>query len=155
MKSSVNCLLILIVALFMFGATSCASDAIDDTPSSVSGFITQYFPNVRVKSWTPIADGGHKAVLENSATIVFDKENKWIDIDGEGVTLPEVLIYDQLPPSLYSFLQAIEQQRGVYAVTRDNFYYKLRMLDTVLTYTIATEAITYPGEMPEGDKASE
>lgn len=148
MKSSVNSILILLLGtLLVFGA--CSSDALEDTPTTISRFITQYFPNQRVKSYTDTADGGHKAVLDNSATLIFDENNKWIEIDGEGITLPDVLLYDQLPPELYSYLQATAQTNGVYAVSRDNFYYKLTMLDTVITYTISTGAITYPGEMPK------
>ncbi len=148
MKNPVNSLLIVLLgAILVFGA--CSSDALEDTPTAVSRFITQYFPNQRVKSYTETSDGGHKAVLDNSATIIFDDDNKWIEIDGEGSTLPEVLLYDQLPPELYSYLQATEQTGGVYAVTRDNFYYKLTMIDTVITYTISTGSITYPGEMPK------
>lgn len=150
MKSSVNLLLLsLLAAIISFGA--CSSDALEDTPSAVSKFIVQYFPGQRVKSYTETADGGHIAVLVNSATILFDDENRWVEIDGEGSTLPEVLLYDQLPPALYSYLQATGQTSGVYAVSRDNFYYKLTMLDTVITYTISSGAITYPGEMPKDD----
>ncbi|MBD5322675.1 MAG: hypothetical protein HDS01_07910, partial [Bacteroides sp.] len=55
------------------------------------------------------------------------------------------LMYDELPPELYSYLQSTEQQNGVYELKRDKYYYKLTMLDTVLTYDIATGKVTYPG----------
>lgn len=140
------CTLAITVLIFL---CSCSSDAIDETPQSIANFITQYFPNERVESYTSIGDGKHKVTLYNSATLIFDAENRWTEIDGEGSTLPEVLLYDQLPPALYAYLQATEQQRSVYAVSRDYIYYKLTMLDTVITYTISSGAITYPGEIPE------
>ncbi len=142
MKNHISLIIVSLLCALLLG--SCSTDALDSTPTAVSEFITEYFPNTRVKSYTPLADGSHKAVLDNSATIVFDKENRWIDIDGEGSTLPDVLMYDQLPPELYSYLQGTAMQRDVYAVTRDRFYYKLTMLDTVITYNISTGAITYP-----------
>lgn len=146
MKRSADFILVLLLgSILLLG--SCSSDALDETPSAVSTFITRYFPNIRLESYTPTADGGHKAKLDNSATIVFNKDNQWVEIDGEGVTLPDVLLYDQLPPALYSYLKGTEQQNRVYSMTRDNFYYKLTMLDTVITYTIATGAISYPGQL--------
>lgn len=148
MKLTIKSLL-LVSLLALLGLGGCSGDALDETPQAVARFITQYFPNESVKSYTATADGGHKAVLDNSATIIFNSKNEWTEVDGEGMTLPEVLLYDQLPPALYSYLQATEQQHSVYAMTRDNFYYKLTMTDTVITYTIATGAITYPGELPK------
>lgn len=56
----------------------------------------------------------------------------------------EVLIYDKLPPALFNYLQGMEQQNSVYAMSRDKAYYKLTMEDTVITYDIATGKITYP-----------
>ncbi len=147
MKLILKLICLLIIPAF-YALCSCASDAIDETPQSIASFITQYFPNQRVESYTPVGDGNHEVKLANSATLVFDKENRWIEIDGEGMTLPEVLLYDQLPPALFSYLQASEQQREVYAVKRDFLYYKLTMTNTVLTYTISSGTITYPGEQP-------
>ena len=58
-------------------------------------------------------------------------------------------MFDQLPPQLYDYLQSIEQQSDVIAVKRDNYYYKLTMSDTVITYDISTGDITYPQAAPD------
>ena len=58
--------------------------------------------------------------------------------------LPEVLVYNQLPPALYNYLQGIEQQTSVYRMSRDAHYYKLTMENTVITYDIATGKVSYP-----------
>lgn len=84
--------------------------------------------------------------MSNGPTITFDAQERWTEVDGNGAVLPEVLMYDELPPELYSYLQSTEQQNGVYEVKRDKYYYKLTMLDTVLSYDIATGKVTYPGE---------
>lgn len=52
------------------------------------------------------------------------------------------------PPALFSFLQSTEQQDKVYGMKRDKKFYKLTMLDTVLTYNIQTGSVTYPEETP-------
>lgn len=125
---------------------ACSSDVSDELPTVVSRFVTQYFPGVGVKSYNELSDGGYVVQLSGGPTLRFDSEGKWIDIDGNGSRLPQVLMYDQLPPALYEYLQGTEQQSGVYDVKRDKYYYKLTMFDTVLTYDIATEKVTYPGE---------
>lgn len=142
MKYIINSFLILISVL----TWGCSNDAWDDLPGDISDFITEYFPGSNVKSYTNAADGGHKVTIANGATLIFNKNNRWIEIDGEGVKLPEVLIYDQLPPALYDYLQSTEQQKSVFAMCRDKHFYKLTMLDTVITYNIDTGGITYPGE---------
>ena len=56
-----------------------------------------------------------------------------------------MLVYNQLPPALYNYLQGIEQQTSVYRMSRDSHYYKLTMENTVITYEIATGKVSYPG----------
>lgn len=136
-------IMILCVAV-MLGA--CSSDASDELPSAVSQFVTQYFPGVSVKSYNELSDGGCVVQLSGGPTMRFDADDRWVDIDGNGSRLPQVLMYDQMPPALYVYLQGTEQQSDVFAVKRDRDYYKLTMLDTVLTYDIATGKITYPSE---------
>lgn len=145
MKKLTNLMsLIVLGMLLVFGA--CSSDVSEELPSAVSHFATQYFPGLSVKSYNEMSDGGCVVVLSGGPTLRFDSDNQWIEVEGNGARLPQVLMYDQLPPALYSYLQATEQQAGVYDVKRDRYYYKLTMLDTVITYDIATGKITYPGE---------
>ena len=128
--------LIVLGMIIVFGA--CSNDASEELPSAVSQFITQYFPGMSVKSYNVLSDNGCVVQLASGPTLRFDSENQWMDIDGNGARLPQVLMYDQLPTELYEYLQATEQQADVYVMKRDKYYYKLTMLDTVLTYDIAT-----------------
>lgn len=139
-------LILLMMIAVVATVSGCSSDASDDLPATISKFVTQYFPGSSVKSYQTLSDGGSVVVISNGPTITFDAQERWTEVDGNGAVLPEVLMYDELPPELYSYLQSTEQQNRVYEVKRDKYYYKLTMLDTVLSYDIATGKVTYPGE---------
>lgn len=139
-------LLLFFVFALVAAVSGCSSDASDELPSAISKFVTQYFPEMGVKSYQTLSDGSSVVVVSGGPTLTFNAENRWTEIEGNGSTLPEVLMYNELPPELYDYLQSTEQQKGVYDMKRDKHYYKLTMLDTVLTYDIATGKVTYPGE---------
>ena len=145
MKKATNLFLIIMLGVIVvLGA--CTSDASEELPSPVSQFATQYFPGLGVKSYNELSNGDCIVQLSGGPTLRFNSEDQWIEIDGTGALLPQVLMYDQLPTELYDYLQGTEQQSDVYEVKRDKYYYKLTMQDTVITYDIATGKITYPGE---------
>lgn len=147
MKKVANLLLVIMLGVILvLGA--CTSDASEELPSSVSHFATQYFPGLGVKSYNELSNGDCVVQLAGGPTMIFNSDEQWIEIDGNGALLPQVLMYDQLPTELYDYLQGTEQQSDVYALKRDKYYYKLTMQDTVITYDIATGKITYPGESP-------
>ena len=144
MKKITNLLSLIVMGMIVvLGA--CSSDAAEELPSAVSQFTTQYFPGLGVKSYNELSDGGCVVQLSGGPTLRFNSDYKWIDIDGNGVRLPQVLMYDQLPTELYEYLQATEQQSDVFVLKRDKYYYKLTVTDTVLTYDTATGKVTYPG----------
>lgn len=137
-----------ILMVLLLGACS-SSNVWDEIPTPITSFIEQYYPGSGVKSFSQTTDG-YKVKINNGASLSFDEEYHWTFIDGNGVRLPEVLVYNQLPPALFNYLQGIEQQGEVYAINRDKTYYKLTMHDTVITYEIATGKIAYPdGKMIE------
>lgn len=104
MKKISNILMLAMIGvLVVLGA--CSSDASEELPSAVSRFATQYFPGLGVKSYQQLKDGGCIVQLSGGPTLTFDSEDRWLEIDGNGSTLPQVLMYDQLPPSLYEYLQ--------------------------------------------------
>lgn len=132
----------LLTALMMVGACS-DDDAWDELPSAISNFISEYFPGVGVSSYDEVGDS-YRVQVRNSATLVFDNDYHWTEIAGNGVPLPEVLMYDQLPPALYNYIQGLEQQAEVYGVKRDKDSYTLTMHDTVITFDAGTGKISYP-----------
>ena len=72
----------------------------DDLPDDISSFSSQYFPGQRVSDYSE-SDDGKRMELANGATIIFNDDNDWVTIDGNGSRLPEVLVCDQLPPALF------------------------------------------------------
>lgn len=143
MKKHFNLVLMsLLGLLIVMGA--CSNDAYDELPGTVSSFIAQYFPGLKVKSYSQLKDDSQIVQLSGGPTLKFDADNQWTEIDGNGSMLPQVLMYDQLPTQLYDYLQSTEQQSDVAAVKRDRYYYKLTMTDTVITYEISTGDISYP-----------
>ncbi len=134
-------LLPLLVILLFMGA--CSNNEWDEIPTPITSFIEQYYPGSGVKSFSQ-NDSGYKVKITNGASLSFDTEYSWTFIDGNGVRLPEVIVYNQLPPALFNYLQGIEQQADVYAMSRDKTYYKLTMHDTIIIYEISTGKISYP-----------
>ena len=50
--------------------------------------------------------------------------------------LPQVLLFDQLPPKLYNYIQETEQLNGVFSLERNKDYYLVTLMDTTLKYVI-------------------
>lgn len=136
-------LILIPLLFFLMIVGACSNSVWDEVPSAITSFIEQYYPGSGVKSYSQNSDG-YKVKITNGASLAFDTEYSWTFIDGNGVRLPEVLVYNQLPPALYNYLQGIEQQADVYAMNRDATYYKLTMHDTIIVYEIATGKISYP-----------
>lgn len=130
----------------LLGVGACSSEAWEELPSAIAAFITQYFPGSGVDSYHE-TDSGCTVKVNNGATLQFDSDNQWTEINGNGVPLPAVMMYDQLPEKLYSFLEATARQDGVYSMNRDRKTYVLHMLDTTITYNIQTGDITFPPEV--------
>jgi hypothetical protein len=133
--------LLMIVAASV--AASCDSEVWDDLPTPVAKFFTDYFPGQEVSAYST-SDSGSVAQVKNGVTVTFDSGNAWIDVNGNGSTLPDIFLYDQLPEALYRYLQEMEVTAGVYQVSRGDGKYTVELLDTYLYYDIATGAVTYP-----------
>lgn len=131
----------IVVGIIVFGA--CSSNVWDEVPSPITSFVEQYYPGSGLSSYNQ-TDNGYQVKIANGATLSFDSDYFWTSIDGNGVRLPEVLVYNQLPPALFNYLQSVEQQNSVYRMSRDAHFYKLTMENTVITYDIATGKVTYP-----------
>lgn len=80
--------------------------------------------------------------LRGSDALTFDRNFAWESIDGLGECLPQVLLFDQLPPAFYEYLQDIEATDGVYSLMRDSRSYNVVLLNNSLSYNIETGAIT-------------
>ena len=113
----------------------------DEMPSEIQTFISQYFPNAPLESFTS-SNNTYTVNLKGSATLTFDSDCKWIKLDGNGSTLPQVLLFDDFPPALYEYLQETENTNNVYVAVRNSKIYTVELLDYTITYDIATGQIT-------------
>lgn len=130
-------------ALVFLSVTSCGDSELDELPSRIQNFITTYYPNASVESVSEISSG-YVARIRNGATLTFDSESNWVDINGNGELIPSVLLYDQLPTKLYEYLLTMEKLNGVYRLQRNDKEIIVTLHDTYLTYDRATETIRYP-----------
>lgn len=55
--------------------------------------------------------------------------------------LPQMLLFDQLPPRLYNYIQEMEELNGVFSISRDGDVYYANLLDTTVKYNVKTDAL--------------
>lgn len=109
----------------------------DELPQEISEFITRYFPSSELQSYTNNA-GSYHVRIDDGPGLTFGATYQWTDIEGYGMPLPQVLLFDELPPKIYQYLQETEQLNAVFAMRRDATRYTLTLLDNDLMYDIAT-----------------
>lgn len=137
-KSSITLLLGLF--LIAFSLTSCSDSKWGELPSPISSFITEYFPYSSIESYSE-NDNEYYIRVKDGPSMIFDSSYSWTTIDGEGATLPHILLFDELPPALYEYLESAESLASVYRLDRNSRQYDVGLFDTALTYTIATGEI--------------
>lgn len=134
-------IVMLVVAPFMAVLQSCHNDEPwDKLPMEISQFITQYFPNSGIENFSESATTYHVRITDGPG-LTFDKNCKWEAINGYGMPLPQVLLFDQLPPALYKYLEETESLNEVFSVERDSSDYTVVLLDSTLIYDIADQQI--------------
>ncbi len=118
--------------------TSCKhSDLWDDMPGPIAEFINHYYPFSELDSFTKGSTTYHVRI-DDGPGLTFGSDYAWIAVDGYGLPLPQVMLFDQLPPALYNYLQETERLNGVFSMERDNVDYTVTLLDGTLRYVIAT-----------------
>ena len=110
MKSNIYTLIIFFSTIFSIA--SCENDVWEDLPSPVANFFTTYFPGQEVNSYTT-GNNESIATVKGGVTVTFNSHNSWITVNGNGSPLPEILIYDQLPEKLYTYLEQTENTANV------------------------------------------
>lgn len=139
---SIVCLLALITA----GCSN--SELYDNMPREIQNFVAQYYPNSTLASFSS-TNAGYIVIIKNGPTMMFDTDCQWTKIDGDGSTLPSNFLYNNLPATLYDYLEETENTTQVFGVTRNSKEYVVSLLKDTLTYDIETEKIT--GKNPEQD----
>ncbi len=122
---------------------ACSDTVWDQLPSSVSDFVTEYYPGADIKAYTTDADGNQTVTIKDGASVTFDSDNQWTEINGNGSPLPEVLVNDQLPATLYNYLQELIAENSVYKISRTSREYTVTLADSIIDYDVATGKISY------------
>lgn len=86
--------------------------------------------------------GDFVVVMLNGPTLTFDQEGAWSQLNGNGVPLPPIIIFDYFPQPLYDYVESLEQTAGVYKVTRNFRYWDVLLLDTELRYDVNSQSVT-------------
>lgn len=123
--------LISIVGLFMLIA--CSSSLWDDLPEPIAIFISTYYPMSGISEYNE-HNGIYYVTIKNGATMTFDSNYTWLEINGNGVVLPQLFIQDALEPKLVQYLMELELTDEVYAAKNDPREVILDMLDYKIRY---------------------
>lgn len=131
----------LFVVILMMGA--CGNNAWDELPRSISSFVSEYFPFGEVQSYTEVKNGSI-VKIKNGATLTFDQNYEWTDVNGNGTVLPQNFLFDKLPDTLYDYIESMESVNDVYRVSRSANIITVEFPDSTITYDSDTGTITYP-----------
>ena len=122
----------------LFVATSCHSDdEWDEMPQEIADFVSRYFPGEGIGSYTHNGNTYHVRI-DDGPGITFDSDYAWEIVEGYGMPLPQVMLFDQLPPKVYAYLQDSQQLDSVFGMERDSKRYTLSLLNSTLMYDIAS-----------------
>lgn len=132
--------LLLPLAIALLLLHGCSSSLYDELPAKIASFVTQYFPSTEIGNVTETSDS-YYVRIKNGPGMTFDSSHNWTEINGYGLPLPQVLLYDQLPPVLYGYIQSAEWLDSVFDITRDKNVYIATLLNSTLRYDIASATI--------------
>lgn len=136
----------LIAMTFMSGCSDQYNDVWDALPETIAEFVSRYYPEAAVKKYVE-DDGQYYVSIKNGAEIIFNGEYQWTSLNGRGGTLPQIFLFDELPPTLYSYLQETEEVDDVYTVTRDASGYKVKTDSEIISYSNTGSISTEPAEI--------
>lgn len=93
-----------ILCVLMFFA--CSDSLWNELPSPISTFITTYYPNSSISSYDEKTDE-YYVTIKNGASLVFNSNYDWIEINGNGVPIPQIFIFNEMP-KIFQYLEARE-----------------------------------------------
>lgn len=126
------------------GPASCSHDDVwSEVPSTIAVFINRYFPNSQLSSCNR-AGSDYRVRIKDGPGLTFNSDCEWTVIAGYGEKMPQVLLFDQLPPALYDYLEEAQALNSVYSMERDKARYIVGLQNTSVIYTIATGRISSP-----------
>lgn len=142
-RYSLTHVLVSLLTVLILGSCS-GDDAASELTSSISTFLSHYFPLEGVETYTEHPDGTYTVVLKDGPELQFNTEQNWTSVNGRGSTLPENLIENECPDPLVRYISEMEFMEQVYLLSRNDVMYHVEFLDTYVNYTVADGKITYP-----------
>ena len=133
------------MCMLLVGATlwACSdNEAYDELPAPIVTFITKYWPNPVIDSYVQPSADEYEVVIKNGPSLTFDGNYSWTEVDGNGLPLPQIFLYDQLPGTLYDYLEAGSYLGSVFKVERDSQTYSVELLNFDIKYDVATGAVS-------------
>lgn len=136
-----NILMMAVTPLLALMSSCKDNEPWDQLPDPITQFINQYFPNSGIEGFSDSPTTYHIRISDGPG-LTFDKDCQWEAINGYGMPLPQVLLFDQLPPALYKYLEETEDLNQVFSIERNARTYTVVLLDSTLYYDIHTQQIT-------------
>lgn len=132
------CAAVAVFVCFWFLPSGCSHVELwNELSPGAAGFITEYYPSSELVSVTK-SGGTIHVRIDNGPGLTFTDDGEWISVDGYGLPLPQVMLFDQLPPRMYAYLQETEQLNDVFRMSRDKEIYTVSLLKSDLTYNTDT-----------------
>lgn len=119
----------------------CANNSWEEVPSTAYDFCMKYWPEYAIESYSN-SDGVQTVVIKGAATVYFNQSSQWIRIDGNGGTMPTMLLWDQLPSALYTYVEQVDALEAVYGMARSSSAYEVTLSDQTISYDVSTGEIT-------------
>lgn len=138
------CLHYILLGMLLFVSGCSGADFWDSMPAGIKSFIDLYYPNSEINSYAKGKDS-YSVRLANGPGFEFNGDQHWTYINGYGLPLKQILVYDQTPGPLYDYLETIGAAAGVFTLARDEREYRLNLLQDSLVYTISTEQVRTVG----------
>ncbi len=120
---------------------ACSNSLWDELPSPISTFISTYYPMSGISKYDE-SNGNYYVTIKNGATMMFNSNYEWININGNGTTLPEIFVTDKLPEKLVKYLTELEMTNEVYAAENEPREIILSMLNFKIKYIKETGEIS-------------
>lgn len=149
MNKILNCLLLMSV-VFLLPLGACDNDDLyNDLPEPIAKFVAQYYPGVSVSDYTHTATTYH-VKLQGGPGMTFNDTYDWVSVNGYGEALPQVFLFDNLPPALYEYLQTGSLLDSVMSAERTSRLYTVVLVDTTVYFDVDSGVISQ-GKLPTGD----
>ena len=134
----------LYAALALLLSCACSNgDVWNEVPGKIAEFINRFYPNSELASCDKTGSD-YRVRIKDGPGLTFNSEYEWTVIAGYGETIPQMLLFDQLPPPLYAYLEDTGVLKSVYSLERDNAQYTVGLQNTSVVYDIASGIIHSP-----------